>query len=359
MEWELLGIILAGLGALYLWVFQIPYSLPHPLAVKGKRENRFDILRGFAMVGIVLIHIHSYFQFFHPADKLVIHTTLFFSNLSRFSVPLFILTSAIFLRKKEGYWISKIKNLLLPYTFASVIGYLLKYNNYHVWEFIQFYCLGKVFAPFYFVPLLVQFYVLFYVFEKFLISKSFIKPILFLSFIINLASNLGFFDSILPDEYHSISVLNYLFFFILGIQIGLSNEEKNKPKVKVSLLFGSLSLILLFLLVLFSAVYSFDFKNHHLVYPIFFFFVIWEVLPKFGETTIHWISYIGNNSLFIFLLHPFVIHLMHSVDPYFFGGPFLGYLVTLILNVGIPILFAIIIQKGKSLYRLRHSGELS
>lgn len=357
MEWELLGIILAGLGALYLWVFQIPYSLPHPLATKQGRESRFDILRGFAMVGIVLIHIHSYFQFFHPADTLVVHTTLFFSNLSRFSVPLFILTSAIFLRKKDGYWISKLKNLLLPYTFASTIGYLIKYNNYDLWEFIQFYCLGKVFAPFYFVPLLIQFYILFYLFDKFLINKSYSKLFLLLSFLINLSSNLGLFDSILPNEYHSISILNYLFFFILGIQIGLSNEGKNKPRAEVSLLFGSLSLVVIFFLILFSMVYSLDFKNHHLVYPIFFFFVIWEVLPKFSQTANHWISYIGNNSLFIFLLHPFVIHLMHSVDPYTFGGPFLGYIVTLILNVGIPIIIAIIIQKGKSLNRLRHSGE--
>lgn len=49
---------------------------------------------------------------------------------------------------------------------------------------------------------------------------------------------------------------------------------------------------------------------------------------------------------------------MHSFDPYTFGGPFLGYIVTMILNVGIPIGIAIIVQKGKFLYRSHHSGEL-
>ncbi|WP_040507228.1 acyltransferase family protein [Leptospira wolbachii] len=358
MEWELLGIILTGLGALYLWIFQIPYSLPHPLATKQGRENRFDILRGFAMVGIVLIHIHSYFQFFHPADQMVVRTTLFFSNLSRFSVPLFILTSAIFLRKKEGYWISKLKNLLLPYSIASAIGYLVKYNNYNVVEFIQFYILGKVFAPFYFVPLLIQFYILFYLFDKLLINKSFSRLLLLFSFLVNLSSNLGFFDSILPDEYHSISIFNYIFFFILGIQIGLSQEDKNKPKTKVLFPFGTFALLFFFLLILFSGVYAADFKNHHLVYPIFFFLGIWEILPKFNRKVSDWIAFIGNNSLFIFLLHPFIIHIMHSFDPYTFGGPFLGYIVTMILNVGIPIGIAIIVQKGKFLYRSHHSGEL-
>lgn len=356
MEWELLGIILTGFGALYLWVFQVPYSLPHPLPTKQGRESRFDILRGFAMIGIVMIHIHSYFQFFHPADELVIKTTLFFSNLSRFSVPLFILTSAIFLRKKKGYWISKLKNLLLPYTFASIIGYLVKYNNYHLLEFLQFFCLGKVFAPFYFVPLLIQFYILFYLFEKLLTNRKISKLILFLSFVTNLASNLGFFDRILPADYHSISILNYNFFFILGIQIGLAEEKQNKPKTDVSILFGTLTLMFIGFLMLFSFAYSVDFKNHHLIYPIFFFFVLWEVIPKISKTICNWISYIGNNSLFIFLLHPFVIHMMHSFDPYIFGGPFLGYIVTLTLNVGIPIVTAIIIQKGKSLYQLHHSG---
>ena len=356
MEWELLGIILTGLAALYLWAFKIPYSLPHPRPTKEGRESRFDLLRGFAMVGIVLIHIHSYFQFFHPNDAVVIRTTLFFSNLSRFSVPLFILTSAIFLRKKSGYWNSKAKNLLLPYTLASIAGYLVKYQNYNILEFLQFYCLGKVFAPYYFVPLLLQFYLLYYVLEKTLTNQSISKITLFISFLLNLFSNLGFFDTILPKEYHSISILNYIFFFVLGIHIGFSYEEKTKPKGEIKLLLGTLSLLFLFLLILFSGVYYSDFKNHHLVYPIFFFLFIWELIPRFNKTLSNWISYIGNKSLFIFLLHPFVIHTMHSIDPYSLGGPFLGYIVTLILNVGIPILIAIIIQKGKFLSRSHHSG---
>ncbi|MCW7470889.1 acyltransferase [Leptospira kanakyensis] len=357
MEWELLGIILAGVGALYLWVFRIPYSLPHPLANPVGRENRFDILRGFAMIGIVIIHIHSYFQFFHPADTSVIRTTLFLSNLSRFSVPLFILTSAIFLRKKEGYWISKLKNLLVPYTFASVFGYLVKYNHYTVLEFLQFYLLGKVFAPFYFVPLLIQFYIFFYIFEKILMNSKYSNLLLFVSFFINLSSNLGFFDSLLPKDYHSISIFNYIFFFLLGIRIGLSKEEKNKPTANVFVLFGTFSLIILFFLTCFSGVYVIDFKNHHLIYPIFFFLAIWEILPKLNHKISNWICFIGTNSLFIFLLHPFVIHMMHSFDPYSFGGPFFGYILTLILNVGIPTAIAVIVQKGKSLYQSHHSLE--
>ncbi|PJZ83346.1 acyltransferase family protein [Leptospira harrisiae] len=356
MEWELLGIILTGLAALYIWVFQIPYSLPHPLASNEGRESRFDVLRGFAMIGIVIIHIHSYFQFFHPNDSVVIRTTLFFSNLSRFSVPLFILTSAIFLRKKTGYWTSKVKNLLLPYTLASIAGYLIKYHNYNILEFLQFYSLGKVFAPYYFVPLLLQFYIFYYVFEKILTNRAISKPVLIVSILLNLSSNLGFFDSILPKEYHSISIFNYIFFFVLGIQLGFSHEQKNKAKAEVSLLLGILTLVFLFLLTLFSGVYFSDFKNHHMVYPIFFFLLIWELIPKFNKTFSNWISFVGNQSLFIFLLHPFVIHTMHSIDPYALGGPFIGYIVTLVLNVGIPILTAIIIQKGKFLSRSLRSG---
>ncbi|WP_244934688.1 acyltransferase family protein [Leptospira vanthielii] len=237
MEWELLGIILTGLGALYLWIFQIPYSLPHPLATKQGRENRFDILRGFAMVGIVLIHIHSYFQFFHPADQMVVRTTLFFSNLSRFSVPLFILTSAIFLRKKEGYWISKLKNLLLPYSIASFIGYLVKYNNYNVIEFIQFYFLGKVFAPFYFVPLLIQFYILFYLFDKFLINKSFSKLLLLFSFLVNLSSNLGF-----SIQYSQMNTIQFPFLIIYSSLYWESKsdfQKKRKINLKLSYCFHS------------------------------------------------------------------------------------------------------------------------
>ncbi|TGL62504.1 acyltransferase [Leptospira jelokensis] len=353
MEWEYLGILLAGLTSLTVYFFKIPVEFPAPSDSKEKREIRFDILRGFAMIGIVMIHIHSYFQFFHPNDNLVIQSTLFLSNLSRFSVPLFILTSAIFLKKKSRYWNSKLYHLILPYFAFSVLGYFIKYKDHSVYEFVYFFFFGKVFTPFYFVPLLLQFYLVFYFMNSIFLRESWKQWILFFSFFINFVSNLGFFDPYLPKDYHSISIFNYLFFFVLGLSIGTSKPTKTNPKPEPNFILFVYLLLVLVMIYVFSFSFQIDFKNHHLFYPIFIMIFVWNHLfglsPKIKNT----INYIGNNSLYIFLLHPFIIHFMHSIDPYTFGGPIVGYLFTLLLNVGIPILTSFIIQRGKILYQSR------
>lgn len=354
MEWELLGIILAGLASLTLYFFKIPVDFPSPSNLKDNREIRFDILRGFAMIGIVMIHIHSYFQFFHPKDHLVIHSALFLSNISRFSVPIFILTSAIFLKKKSGYWKSKLNHLVLPYFIFSIFGYLIKYQNYSFSEFTFFFLFGKVFTPFYFVPLLIQFYILFYVLNSVFIREKWSFWILLLSFVINLVSNLGYLDPILPNVYHSISIFNYLFFFVLGISIGQRKSSVQNSNQNTNFIFFVFFLVVVVLMILFSFLLEIDFKNHHLFYPIFMMMFVWIHLHDFRPKIAKILSYIGNHSLYIFLLHPFIIHFMHSFDPYIFGGPILGYIITLLLNVGLPVLISSIVQKGKILYQSHH-----
>ncbi|EOQ86934.1 acyltransferase [Leptospira yanagawae serovar Saopaulo str. Sao Paulo = ATCC 700523] len=354
MEWELLGISLAGLISFTLYFFKIPIEFPAPSDSKEKREIRFDILRGFAMIGIVMIHIHSYFQFFHPNDYLVIKSTLFLSNLSRFSVPLFILTSAVFLKKKSGYWTSKFKHLILPYFFFSVFGYFIKYNDHSVYEFLYFLLFGKVFTPFYFVPLLIQFYLLFYIMNSIFSHESWRYRILIISFFINLVSNLGIFDPYLPKDYHAISILNYLFFFVLGLSIGTSKPSTSSTKPERNYILNIFLLLICTIVFIFSFSFQTDFKNHHLFYPIFMMIFVWNHLFCFSAKFKNAISYIGKQSLYIFLLHPFIIHFMHSFDAYTFGGPITGYLITLILNVGIPILASFIVQRGMILYQSRH-----
>ncbi|TGM88227.1 acyltransferase [Leptospira levettii] len=357
MEWELLGIILAGMLALTFYTFRIPLLFPVPNQSKNNRESRFDVLRGFAMIGIVMIHIHSYFQFFHPGDSFIIHNTLMLSNLARFSVPMFILTSAIFLKIKEGYWVSKFKHLILPYTIFSILGYWIKYNHYSLNEFLTFYALGKVFTPFYFVPLLLQFYLLFYILNPIMKGENWRNIILIVSFLINVISNLGFFDTYLPSEYHSISIFNYIFFFVLGIFIGKTKQSKSEINHNSKFIISVYFVLSLILILIFSHLFGTDLKNHHTIYPVLFLLCIWQYLNDFNGSISKVLSFIGNQSLFIFLLHPFIIHFMHSIDPYSFGGPFFGYILTLLLNVGVPILISLIIQKGKFLYQSHHLTE--
>ncbi|MCZ8344571.1 MAG: acyltransferase [Leptospira sp.] len=346
MEWELVGLVLAGTYGVYLILWNLSFPSLETTKHSG-REDSIDTIRGFAMTAIVIIHIHSYFAFFHPKDFIVTSITLFLSNICRFSVPSFIFISAMFLNKKNGYWQSKLKNLFIPYFFASLFGYFLKYQSYSFTEFFKFLLLGKVFTPYYFVPLLIQFYILFYFFSDLLKKSNFFWTFLTVSFLANLTSNLGFFDSYLPKEYHSISIFNYVFFFYLGLA-----WKDLKLKGKKEDILGFSVLFCIFIgITLTQSIQGIDLKNHHLFYPIWGMIFI-SIFSKYLPSSIRMIAqYIGKRSLAIFLLHPFVIHLMHIFDPYVLGGPMVSYFLTLFLNLTIPLLIYKIItsQMDKTL----------
>jgi len=344
-EWELFGIVLTGFYALQVLIFKIPFQVPDFIS-KTTRDNRLDQIRGFAMIGIVIIHIHSYFHFFHPKEPNVTNWTLFLSNLSRFSVPVFIFGSSLYLKIKPGYWKTKFTSLVLPYTLASIVGYLIKYKDWNFFDFSFKLLTGQVFAPYYFVPLLFQFYILFFVLPTFLKEGKPLILTVILFLFLNFLSNSNAFHKILPDWYGPISIFNYLGFFGLGLLLkqGNSSTEQNSPRkfqlLLITIVFGISILIL--------GSFSFngiEMKNHHLFYPIITVIFLHSILSNDENSIfVRSIGFIGKNSLFIFLLHPFVIHTMHSWDPYSFGGPIPGYVFTLLINVSIPCIIALVIK---------------
>lgn len=351
MEWELLGIVLVSLYGLIAYIFRFPTSIPYSIS-RENRDGRLDQMRGIAMIGIVCIHIHSYFEFFHPTDFNITTWTLFFSNLSRFSVPVFIFGSSLYLNKKDDYWRSKFKSLLLPYTIACIIGYLIKYQTYSIPDFVIRFLTGSIFAPYYFVPLLFQFYIIYYFLPERILTDSNLIILLALSIIVNLLSNFNVFNNLFPEWYAPLSVFNFLFFFFLGLflkKFSISNSSKIRLQFESQIFLFLASIVLLFIFSL----KNINLKNHHLVYPLLSILILNHILPISAENYFSKsLGFIGKNSLYIFLLHPFVIHQMHAFDPYLLFNPYIGYLLTLILNVGIPGGFAYFIT-----YQLRTSSN--
>jgi surface polysaccharide O-acyltransferase-like enzyme len=164
-----LYIELFGLFLLFLLAFSFPsfknlFTISvETNAKKGERSRVVDFVRGIAMCAIVVIHIDSYFAFFHPKDsELVLSRWL--ANVSRFCVPAFIFSSGFFLSWKgnSAFWVSKVKNLLIPYVIIACIGYFTKYSPANfLSDIIPKILLGQVFQPYYYVPLLFGFYLLF------------------------------------------------------------------------------------------------------------------------------------------------------------------------------------------------------
>ena len=149
----------------------------------------------------------------------------------------------------------------------------------------------------------------------------------------------------------AISITNYIFFFVLGFsakriltnkEIFLSNLKTNKFFFPV-LLLSILSY--LGVVTYFTVTMNLEISNHFLFYPVACFVVLTflginleSTNSKMLKSIYSGFAYIGENSLALFLIHPMIIHLMHMIDPYYFGGFYFGWVVTLILNITLPLL---------------------
>ncbi|AOP36214.1 acyltransferase [Leptospira tipperaryensis] len=367
---------LFGLILLFAFFFfsnrssQMLISSPQKDESKSGRSESIDFIRGLAITGIVFIHVNSYFQYFGP-DQSASIATLALSNLARFSVPAFILSSGIFLKSTNfrDYWKSKILSLILPYFFVSLLAAYVKLGTLpDLGAFLSGLLLGTWCAPYYFVPLLFSFYLIFPLFSKIqtkLNTKKAILSILFLSLLVNLVSNHIFFlfseGPIRTIE--PILFTGFIFFFTFGMLAGkwfkqpknflALSEEKSSPlpySMKKILWIG----ILIYLSALFLAgfVWKFDSSNHLLFYPLGMFLVLffWAEkarVEKRHKTLIQIFTFVGKNSMGIFLLHPILIHLMHAWSPFEWGSAFSWILIpiTAFVNVLLPLSAWLVVNK--------------
>lgn len=367
---------LFGLILLFAFFFfsdrasRILFSSPRKDETGGGRSESIDFIRGLAITGIVFIHVNSYFQYFGPNESASI-ATLALSNLARFSVPAFILSSGIFLKYTNfrDYWKSKILSLILPYFFVSLLAAYVKLGTFPGLEsFVYGLLLGTWCAPYYFVPLLFSFYLIFPLFSKIQTKLNTNKTILsafLLALLVNLVSNHVFF--LFPEgiirTIEPILFTGFVFFFTFGMLAGkwfkqpesflnLSGEKSSPlPYSLKTILCIGISIYLTVLLIA-GFLWKFDSSNHLLFYPLGMFLVLffWAQRAqgeKRHKILIHGFAFIGKNSMGIFLLHPILIHLMHAINPFHWGIVFSWVLipVTAAINVLLPLLSWLTVNK--------------
>jgi hypothetical protein len=331
-----------------------------------ERSQAIDILRGFAMCGIVLIHVDSYILYYHPENSITFFSRAV-ANLSRFSVPTFIISSGIFLswKTKREFWKARLIHLILPYSIFCMAGYFTKYPPTDGWttDFVVRYFSGSIFEPYYYVPLLLQFYFLYSLFfkENHLWNSNLRYIVLFSALILNLLSNHFLPESETLKKIEPLLFSNFIFFFALGVL--------SKPILSSSLLFSYFfnQIKIKYSLYLLSGIYiiyiitttiqtRFGFSNHFIFYPIVSFLILFNLGIKMEKSnnkavlTINQIfSHIGKNSLFIFLAHPILIHILHAFDPFSLGGKYISYFIIFVLNISIPLGIGEIYKKISSL----------
>lgn len=214
------------------------------------RYEKFDILRGFAIIGVVLIHITA------PLATEGKVLAVLVNQISRFAVPVFFflsgwgLTIAESYAKSDGYWD------FLKARFLSVFPQYIVWNFIYlaysdVWssqnlmEVLKAFLLGIIYNHLYFVPVILVLYV-FYP----LLLKVANKFGVLLSLFITMISQLS--DVWIQHEYFYMNknILNWIFYFIFGMWFAKNFKDKvqHLQKYKFFIWIGlvlSMSLVLL------------------------------------------------------------------------------------------------------------------
>lgn len=132
--------------------------------------GEFDLLRGFAILGIVVIHSFSYYNTIDPSD-LIVPVASYITHLADFGVPVFFFVSAYVLTLRyfnemdlKNFYRKRLSVIVLPYLAFSALYIVYNFmtiSEYSAsraaWDVVLFNATGI----FWFIAVLLQLYLLF------------------------------------------------------------------------------------------------------------------------------------------------------------------------------------------------------
>ncbi len=345
----------------------------------------FPNLRGAAILAVVFTHAVVYYQVrtfsWHPdAAKGKAWLGLFFlptpfwsalHELSSFAVPLFLFLSGHFLALSphggKAVW-ERVKKLLLPYLFWSLVAWGLSWRKGEGWSLLSFLRLlreGDTVAPYWFIVLLLQYYLL----APWLVPlvKKRPVPALWAGVLLNLSISAWNYNSALgwnSAGYPLCYFPSLIFYVVLGIWAGLypgrlkAVLESFKPAVLGALL--AVSAVLLvgetsFLInemrgtgeFMRSMLFGYShWKFFSLPFSLLAIFWVLERGRK-GWVSKGWLRSAGKNAFTIYLVHVFVLDALGFVywhSPGFLGGTPLTIVLDFLAGVWVPILLAKVVR---------------
>ncbi|MCA1031328.1 acyltransferase [Bacillus timonensis] len=188
------------------------------------RYGNLDMLRGIAIIGVILIHISGTMlvTFVNGSFSEVI--AIFVNQASRYAVPVFLFLSGLGLTLsnslEKGYFLfirHRITKIILLYFVWNVIYYLfvigVNSGSFNIIIFIKNFILGSNYYHLYYVPLIILFYLLYPLLLKIGDKKVGVAFILLITIMSQISDKF--------IEYNLLNnpsnFLNWIFYFVLGI----------------------------------------------------------------------------------------------------------------------------------------------
>lgn len=323
--------------------------------MKKERVEYYDILRGWAILAVLAIHITGNMEDLYNTSKISFHLAVIWRQVIGFAVPLFLAISGYFLSKKAFtnkkdyfYFLSKqIPRVYIPMLIWSLplLVYMLLFKDSNSVKSVILFLVGGL-SVYYFIALIIQYYLLLPLLQRIANKKGLIVSTI-TSFI-----SLGIFFYLSKIKLLSIPLILYagpfpvwLMFFVLGLWLG-----NNRIKTSTKMLFISV-IIGLFISIaetycIFQITDSFrglGLKIGAFIYSfavILFLFSL-EYQPIKKSKLWEFMSYLGRISFGVYLIHMYILNFIvqkvvnaYGYFNYFFEQVFLiG--MTAILCIGV------------------------
>ncbi len=282
-------------------------------------------LKGLSILAVIGLHLLTLIS---PQNFLELPRNFFFITLNqflRFCVPVFIFLSGFGLSLKynqtkfnlvEFYKCRLIKLLPLYLLWSAYYLFLSEFIT-PWWKVLQTGPIWKILLlgwsdyHLYFVSVIFQLYLLFPLILK--LSKSFLKPMLFLSLVtqLSLYALFSFSSSPPSDQIQNTIFLSWIFYFIFGVFL---SQKKTFISFKLSLILTLIGLTLSsfdtyqYLNQTQNIVLAIRFAKLPQILYSFGFINLFLTLPKKSFNN-QFLSWLGKNSYLIYLSHPVLIHL--------------------------------------------------
>lgn len=317
-----------------------------------KRYKWIDFAKALAIIAVVFDHTIE----IHNNQILKLHTA--------FSVALFILlagvTSAMSISRSnfsnKQYFLKKIKNIFIPYIFATFLYFL--YNSHFKFDWLIFAKQLVTFSaggPFYFIYFFLQL-----IFLSPLIYKIFIKHehgivkdvgLLFVVYLIGLFFNKYTYMGPFWGGGRVLLGGSFLFVFCLGFLIYKYMDKLSNKIINITWL-----IITLMSFIIFEnyQIYSKSWSNPPNIFTIFYTLIIFSLIftvynlgdfkNKFIEKTIDVINLIGKNSFYIFLYHSLIIQIFLDISLNL-GNTMIFKVLTILSGIIIPVIIFEVFNK--------------
>ncbi len=212
------------------------------------RDESIDFLKGLAILAVIGLHIIPFFVNAENVSSSKSQDLLVLMNYFRFSVPFFVALSGLSLARKYGevrfntieFLKNRVVKLLPLYFFWLAIIYLIVHlvpgwagfaDSFPLWQRV---ILGRGDYHLYYVPMIVSLYllfpVLFWLTRKvgiiFVLFTLFLQ-IWFYWYLGNIVVHDPTIKSLQTDQQQYVFLASWIFYFVLGIYLGLTERVKS------------------------------------------------------------------------------------------------------------------------------------